>query len=78
MLTVKNRESPFLMELVTEHGITMKTTRGAEATAVLCPACGRGRLVTRNGKYGDFVSCTEYPRCNGMAKMAAVPSGVGN
>ena len=27
-----------------------------------CPRCG-GRLVHRNGKYGDFYGCSNYPRC---------------
>lgn len=28
----------------------------------LCPHCG-GSLVLRNGKYGDFYGCSNYPRC---------------
>ncbi len=27
-----------------------------------CPRCG-GRLVLRDGKYGDFYGCSNYPRC---------------
>ena len=27
-----------------------------------CPQCG-GKLVLRNGKYGKFLGCTTYPRC---------------
>ena len=27
-----------------------------------CPKCG-GQLVERNGKYGRFVGCSNYPRC---------------
>lgn len=27
-----------------------------------CPRCG-GKLVLRNGKYGDFYGCSIYPRC---------------
>ncbi len=27
-----------------------------------CPKCG-GQLVERNGKYGKFIGCTNYPKC---------------
>ena len=27
-----------------------------------CPKCG-GNLVERNGKYGDFIGCSNYPKC---------------
>lgn len=28
----------------------------------ICPMCG-GRLILRNGKYGEFYGCSNYPRC---------------
>ena len=28
----------------------------------VCPRCG-GELVRRKGKYGEFLGCTNYPRC---------------
>ena len=28
----------------------------------VCPKCG-GKLVERKGKYGDFLGCSNYPRC---------------
>lgn len=28
----------------------------------ICPKCG-GRLVERNGKYGTFYGCSNYPKC---------------
>ena len=28
----------------------------------ICPQCG-GRLVQRNGKYGSFYGCSNYPKC---------------
>ncbi|MBR2827953.1 MAG: NERD domain-containing protein [Bacilli bacterium] len=27
-----------------------------------CPKCG-GKLVSRNGKYGEFIGCSNYPKC---------------
>ena len=29
---------------------------------MICPKCG-GNLVVRNGKYGTFVGCSNYPKC---------------
>lgn len=33
----------------------------------ICPKCG-GQLVERNGKYGRFIGCSNYPRCKYIAK----------
>ena len=29
----------------------------------LCPTCGTGRLALKTGKFGAFVSCSNYPAC---------------
>ena len=36
--------------------------RNATIDAGLCPKCG-GHLVKRNGKYGSFYGCSNYPKC---------------
>jgi predicted RNA-binding Zn-ribbon protein involved in translation (DUF1610 family) len=28
----------------------------------ICPKCG-GHLIERNGKYGTFYGCSNYPKC---------------
>ena len=28
----------------------------------ICPQCG-GSLIKRNGKYGEFLGCSNYPKC---------------
>lgn len=33
-----------------------------------CPACGSGELITRQGKYGEFIGCSNYPECNYILK----------
>ncbi|WP_255596854.1 UvrD-helicase domain-containing protein [Cognatishimia sp. MH4019] len=33
-----------------------------------CPSCADGWLVERKGRYGAFLGCVNYPRCNGKAK----------
>ena len=33
----------------------------------VCPKCN-GKLVSRKGKYGPFIGCSNFPRCRYMAK----------
>ncbi len=33
----------------------------------ICPRCG-GQLVLRNGKYGEFLGCSNYPKCKFIKK----------
>lgn len=33
-----------------------------------CPKCG-GKLIKRNGKYGDFIGCSNYPKCKYTKKV---------
>ncbi len=28
----------------------------------ICPKCG-GKLIMRDGKYGRFIGCTNFPKC---------------
>lgn len=36
--------------------------KDAKIAAGICPKCG-GKLILRNGKYGSFYGCSNYPRC---------------
>jgi ssDNA-binding Zn-finger/Zn-ribbon topoisomerase 1 len=33
----------------------------------ICPRCG-GHLIRRQGKYGAFYGCSNYPKCKYIAK----------
>ena len=35
---------------------------------IYCPKCG-AKMVRRNGKYGPFYGCTNYPRCKGTRNI---------
>ena len=37
-------------------------SRKQEENISKCPKCG-GNLVLRNGKYGKFIGCSNYPKC---------------
>lgn len=34
---------------------------------MICPKCG-GELIERNGKYGKFIGCSNYPKCKYTSK----------
>lgn len=34
----------------------------------ICPKCG-GKLILRRGKYGQFIGCTNYPKCRFTTKQ---------
>lgn len=47
------------------HNVNVRTAkhfREVKISNAICPLCG-GRLIKRNGKYGDFYGCSNYPRC---------------
>jgi DNA topoisomerase I len=36
---------------------------GAGRDPRLCPACGKGRLALKLGRFGAFIGCSNYPEC---------------
>ncbi len=45
----------------------LKCSCGAEYLS--CPSCDDGWLVDRKGRYGAFLGCVRYPKCNGKRKV---------
>ena len=41
--------------------------KAPEETGEICPECGNP-LVIRNGRYGEFVACSNYPECKYIKK----------
>ena len=41
--------------------------KAPEETGEICPECG-SPLVVRNGRYGEFVACSNYPACKYIKK----------
>ncbi|GAB3047558.1 UvrD-helicase domain-containing protein [Stenotrophomonas tumulicola] len=63
MFTVVGKRSSFLDELEREGAVQVTTIDGKPVREERCPACGTGVIVKKSGKYGEFHSCTNYPRC---------------
>ncbi len=45
-------------------------------TAKICPQCGKGHLVKRQGKFGAFYGCTNYPTCRYTEQGDETPQSV--
>ena len=63
MFTVQGRRSPFLDELCRDGVLEVTNSDGEPISEQRCPACGTGVIVPRSGPYGQFHSCSGYPRC---------------
>jgi DNA helicase IV len=68
LLTVDNKASPFLTELIREHGLAIQNKDGNPAKTTLCTACGTGFMVQRKGPYGTFYGCSHFPKCRNTTK----------
>jgi DNA helicase-4 len=53
--------SSFISE-IQQKGYEIDVVGGRQET-VNCPACKTGWIVLRNGQYGEFYSCSNYPYC---------------
>lgn len=62
--------SPFIEELL-EGGYDVNTFGRKREHDVSCPHCKKGRLVCREGKYGPFLGCSNYPGCNYIRNLPA-------
>jgi len=60
--TVNGQPSQFLVELMKSGELTIEAIEGQSAEP--CPKCGRGILVMRSGRYGEFLSCSRLAQCD--------------
>lgn len=70
IITVINKNNILDKEKRKQHvkGIKNKVKLdNAKADNMICPKCGSG-LILKNGKYGTFVGCTNYPKCRYIKK----------
>ncbi|WLG59615.1 UvrD-helicase domain-containing protein [Pseudomonas extremorientalis] len=63
MFTVSARNSPFLTEMVKDGVVTVTDMKGEPIEEERCPVCQHGVVLHRTGKFGDFKSCSAFPRC---------------
>ena len=62
-LKSQNVEVYSLFELIKEIGFKFENKKIGN-----CPEC-KGELVVKNGKYGEFIACNNYPKCKHNEKL---------
>ena len=56
-----------LFEPRVKNAFSEMEKKAPESTGEVCPECG-SELVVRNGRYGEFVACSNYPECKYIKK----------
>jgi DNA helicase-4 len=66
LVAAPGRESLFITELAKEEQIEVVNSdqQAIDVGLQPCPVCSDGLLVQRNGKYGPFLGCNRFPRCD--------------
>lgn len=73
VLTIEQMKTVYNLLLANKSNISTKEhvenirTQKWNTEHGICPRC-RGNLVLRNGKYGDFWGCSNYPKCKFIKK----------
>jgi DNA helicase-4 len=63
--TDANRRSEFIAEIEKQNlGMQVRGEGGVSEKKRACRKCETGVLVIRNGKFGEFLSCSRFPKCD--------------
>lgn len=66
----------FVKELVAEHQIELNEFKSTMSQSLVsdmkCMACETGILKKRNGRFGAFYACSNFPRCEHKEKSCAI------
>lgn len=67
LVTHDSRRSIFIDELEGSGFAGLVVASGAALRIAACPLCAGGRLERRQGEFGQFFGCSNYPVCRGKA-----------
>jgi DNA polymerase III subunit epsilon len=59
-------------ELFQKHLLSFLNLYKSVEENEVCPKCGTGKMVLRNGMYGAFYGCSQYPKCRHTKKVTQV------
>ncbi len=59
---------PF-MQKVEKGKKEIKSLKSIKPLGKKCPKCEDGELVIRSGRYGEFISCSNFPKCKYSASL---------
>ncbi len=74
LVTINNRESRFVMELIRDQAMLRTNAIGEVLHSIVCPRCGLGFMVERTSKRGAFLGCRRYARCKTTLALDGSPS----
>lgn len=66
---------PFHEKIVTATKTVEKIKMEAEKTGEKCPLCNEGDLVIKEGRFGKFIACSNFPTCNYTNNIAVKVKG---
>ena len=66
---------PF-MDKISEGKTGIKSLKVATPIGEKCPQCG-GELVKRKGRYGEFIACSNFPKCKYSRNIASQANDAG-
>jgi DNA helicase-4 len=71
VLTLENRLSAFVVELVADHQVPVFDAAGEPLATAACPACRQGLLTPKTRKRDgvQFWACSRYPQCEKTARQ---------
>jgi DNA topoisomerase-1 len=70
--TLQDFYDPFIKKLNEKEDIEKQTTLGPAPNGEECPECGAD-MVIKLGKSGKFLSCSQFPDCDGARTMGGEP-----
>ena len=75
--TIRDWYVPFADTLAKAESNVERVRVPFKETGEDCPECEEGRLVIREGRFGEFVGCSRYPDCKYIKKEGAAPEPTG-
>ncbi|MDJ0941088.1 MAG: UvrD-helicase domain-containing protein [Woeseiaceae bacterium] len=71
LYTDRHRRSEFIAELEKiDTAMEIRAPAGESKSLRSCPRCGTGEIVLKKGRYGEFLSCTRFPKCDYSESVA--------
>ena len=71
VLTLENRVSEFVVELVIDHQVPVFDAAGKPLATTACPSCRQGLLTPKTNRRDgvQFWACSRYPQCRKTARQ---------
>lgn len=72
LITSSQQMSPFVVELLADPHVAI--TEDSAAPVEICSKCGQGTMGRRESKFGPFLTCSTFPRCDNKRDLCQGPA----